>query len=44
MTDIVNYGLPFDPIGRIAIGLVRSKLDEIFDYRVKKVEELFGKV
>ena len=44
MKDIVNYGLPFDPFGRIAIGLVRSKLDEIFDYRVKKVEELFGKV
>jgi ligand-binding SRPBCC domain-containing protein len=43
MIDIVNYGLPFDPFGRIAIGLVRSKLEEIFEYRFKKVEELFGK-
>ena len=44
MKDVVNYGLPFDPFGRIAIGLVRSKLNEIFDYRVKRVEEIFGKM
>ncbi|HMP29394.1 MAG TPA: SRPBCC family protein [Saprospiraceae bacterium] len=42
MVDIVNYGLPFDPFGRIAIGLVRSKLEEIFDYRFEKVDQLFG--
>jgi len=43
MKDIVNYGLPFDPFGRIAIGFVKSKLDEIFDYRIKAVDEYFPK-
>jgi ligand-binding SRPBCC domain-containing protein len=41
MIDIVNYGLPFDPFGRIAAPFVNSKLEEIFDFRFKKVEELF---
>jgi ligand-binding SRPBCC domain-containing protein len=44
MKDIINYAIPFGPIGRLANTLmVRSKLTEIFDYRYKKVEELFGK-
>jgi ligand-binding SRPBCC domain-containing protein len=43
MRDIVNYGLPLDPLGRIGIGFVRSKLEEIFDYRFHKVEQIFGK-
>lgn len=44
MTDIVHYKLPFWFLGDIANALlVRGKLKKIFDYRVKKVEELFGR-
>jgi len=42
MTDIVNYGLPLGFLGRIANTLfVKSKLQEIFDYREKVVEKYF---
>lgn len=44
-TDIVDYALPFGPIGRIANALfVRAKLEHIFDFRFKKLEEMFGKM
>ncbi len=44
MTDIVHYKLPLWVLGDIANGLfVRRQLDDIFNYRVKKVEELFGR-
>lgn len=44
MTDIVKYELPLGFLGTIAHGLfVKNKLNHIFDYRYKKVEELFGK-
>jgi len=44
MIDTVDYVLPLGPIGRaVEPILVRGKLKEIFDYREKKVEELFGK-
>lgn len=44
MTDIVDYVLPLGPIGRIMEPIiVRGKLKQIFDYREKRVEELFGK-
>jgi len=40
--DIVHYALPFGFIGTIVNKLaVRKKLKEIFDYRQKKIEELF---
>ena len=40
MTDIVSYDLPFGFLGRLMHPiLVRKKLDEIFDYRFKAVEE-----
>jgi ligand-binding SRPBCC domain-containing protein len=43
MTDIVHYKLPFWFLGDIANTLFVSKqLNGIFDYRFKKVEELFG--
>ena len=43
MTDIVHYKLPFCFLGDIANALmVRKKLKEIFDYRYKKIEELFS--
>jgi ligand-binding SRPBCC domain-containing protein len=44
MTDIVHYQPPFGFIGNIANGLViKRQLKEIFDFRTKKLEELFGK-
>lgn len=45
MEDIVDYQLPMGILGRIAHPfLVKSKLEEIFAYREKKLEELFGKM
>ncbi|HAO46381.1 MAG TPA: SRPBCC family protein [Ferruginibacter sp.] len=45
MTDIVHYKLPLWFLGDVANGLfVRTKLGKIFEYRRKKVEELFGAV
>jgi ligand-binding SRPBCC domain-containing protein len=42
MTDIVSYSLPFGFLGRFAHWLfVRKQLEAIFNYRVKKVDELF---
>jgi ligand-binding SRPBCC domain-containing protein len=44
MTDLVHYKNPFWILGDLANGLfVKKQLNEIFDYRFKKVEELFGK-
>jgi ligand-binding SRPBCC domain-containing protein len=43
MTDTVHYKLPFWIIGDIANWLlVKRQLKTIFDYRFKKVEELFN--
>lgn len=43
MTDRVHYALPFGPLGTITHGLfVKNKLREIFDYRYKVVDEMFG--
>lgn len=43
MTDVVHYALPFGFLGRIVNALiVRNKLNEIFDYRFQKVNELFN--
>jgi len=43
MTDIVSYVVPFGLLGRIANSLmVRKKIEEIFDFRYEKVEELFS--
>lgn len=42
MTDIVHYKIPFGLIGRIAhYFFIRKKLKEIFEFRHKKLEELF---
>jgi ligand-binding SRPBCC domain-containing protein len=44
MTDIVHYKNPLWFLGDLANWLfVKKKLRHIFDYRFKKVEELFGK-
>lgn len=43
MTDIVHYALPLGFIGRIMNALVvRNELKTIFEYRHKKVEEIFN--
>jgi ligand-binding SRPBCC domain-containing protein len=44
MTDIINYAIPMGILGRLANSiLVAKEIQGIFDYREKKVEELFGK-
>ena len=43
MTDIVNYALSYGIFGDIAQKLlIRRKLDQIFDFRFKKVNSLFN--
>ena len=43
MEDIVDYKLPMGIIGQMVQPfMVRPKLDEIFDFRRKKLLELFG--
>ncbi len=44
MKDIVSYKPPFGFLGSIANSLIiKKKLNEIFDFRTRAVEELFGK-
>lgn len=43
MTDIVHYALPLGFLGRIMNTLmVKNKLNEIFEHRVLKVNEIFN--
>ncbi len=43
MEDIIDYKIPFGWLGQMVHPvLVKPKLDEIFAYRQKKLEELFG--
>jgi len=43
MEDIIDYKLPFGLLGRLVHPfLVKPKLEEIFNYRKEKLEELFG--
>ena len=42
MEDVVEYALPFGPLGRLAHAVaVRRDLDAIFAYRGKRIEEIF---
>jgi ligand-binding SRPBCC domain-containing protein len=44
MTDLVHYSLPVGPLGRLAHSLfVKRQLEQIFEYRYKKTEALFGR-
>ena len=44
MTDIVSYTLPLGFLGKFAHWLfVRKQLEAIFEYRFRKVEELFNR-
>lgn len=43
MTDIIHYKLPLWFLGDVAHSLfVKKQINQIFDYRFKKVEKLFG--
>lgn len=43
MADILNYAVPFGPIGRIANALiVETRILEIFRFRQHKTNEIFG--
>jgi ligand-binding SRPBCC domain-containing protein len=45
MTDIIDYAIPFGILGRMMNSiLVESEVKKIFEYRVKRVEELFGRM
>jgi ligand-binding SRPBCC domain-containing protein len=44
MEDIIDYKVPMGILGQMVHPiLVKPKLEEIFSYRTKKLEELFGK-
>lgn len=43
VTDIVHYSMPFGILGSIVHTLsVKKKLQEVFDFRYKELERLFG--
>ena len=43
MEDIIDYKIPMGILGQLVHPiLVKPKLEEIFNYRTKKLEELFG--
>lgn len=45
MEDIVHYKVPFGILGRLVHPiLVKPKLQKIFEYRTKKLHELFGQI
>jgi ligand-binding SRPBCC domain-containing protein len=44
MFDDLHYKIPFGAIGRVANGiLIKKQVLQIFDYRYKKLEEIFNK-
>lgn len=42
MEDIIHYRIPFAPLSNILHGIVKNKLDHIFNYRSKKIDSLFN--
>ncbi len=43
MNDLVHYKLPFGALGKLANAMfVKKQLKDVFDYRYKKVNELFN--
>lgn len=43
MTDLLHYKVPYGPIGVLADKLfVEKRIEDIFKYRVKAVEKIFG--
>lgn len=45
MTDTIHYKLPFGILGKIANSLfIKGKLKDIFEFRHKTLEDIFGKM
>jgi ligand-binding SRPBCC domain-containing protein len=45
MTDILHYAIPYSVFGTIANNVfVGKKVRQIFEYRVKAIEDMFGKM
>jgi ligand-binding SRPBCC domain-containing protein len=44
VSDLVHYALPLWPLGELARGLVRSRLETIFDFRSQTLARMFGEV
>lgn len=42
MTDEVHYKLPFGFLGKMAHGIVKRRLEHIFDYREATIKHLFN--
>jgi ligand-binding SRPBCC domain-containing protein len=42
MRDLVHYQLPYGVLGGIAAGLVRRRLEAVFNYRREAVQRLFA--
>jgi ligand-binding SRPBCC domain-containing protein len=42
MEDIIHYRIPFAPLSNVMNPIVKNKLNHIFEYRTKKVDELFN--
>ena len=43
--DILDYSLPFGPIGKLFHPIIiKPKLEEIFNYRERKLIEIFGQI
>lgn len=43
MTDILNYAIPYGAIGRFANAVfVEKKIEQIFKFRTKAINDLFG--
>ena len=44
MTDIISYKLPLGILGRIVNYLfIKNKINDIFNYRYNRMEEIFNK-
>ena len=44
VTDLVHYGLPFDPVSRLCAPVVQRRLARIFAYRRQALEQRFGTI
>lgn len=43
MTDLIHYALPFGVLGILILPLIKRQLDQIFRFRMSKIEVYFPK-